>query len=245
MPLTLPNAPPAVVAALERLTEELSGAAGTNFAGLLLYGGVARGRYRPGKSDVNVVLLLHEMSAPALTAIAQALRTARRSAGIVPLILTPAEVSATALVFPTKFLDIKDHHIVLFGDDPFVSLHIPPDRLRWRIIQELRNMTLRLRHRLVATVHDPAAQAATLAGITRPLAIEMAALLRLAGNAVPDEDHSSDVFRAAGPTFGLDGVALGALAALRRGATVGQELPDLFGSVLTVLARLTEVAEEL
>jgi hypothetical protein len=73
----------------------------------------------------------------------------------------------------------------------------------------------------------------------------MGALLRLAGHAVPGEDHSSDLFQAAGPMFDLDGEALGALAALRRGVTVGQELPDLFGRVMAVLARLTEVAEEL
>ncbi len=245
MPLTLPNAPPAVVAALERLTDELGRAAGTNFAGLILYGGVARGRYRPGKSDVNVVVLVHEASGPALAAIAPALRTARRSADIAPLILTPAEVPATALVFPTKFLDIKEHHIVLTGEDPFASLEMPREQLKWRLVQELRNLTLRLRHRFIATVNEPAAQAATLAGIARPLAIEMTMLLRLAGHAVPSEDHSSDVFQAAGPTFALDGAALGELAALRRGATVGDEMSTLFDRILTVLAQLTEAAEDL
>ncbi len=245
MTITLPHAPPAISSALERLADELTRTAGANFAGLILYGGVARGRYRPGKSDVNVVVLLHEMSSAALAAIAPALRTARRAAGIVPLILTPAEVSATTLVFPIKFLDIKEHHLVLSGADPFAELEIPREQLGWHIVQELRNLALRLRQRFVATLDDPAAQAASLAAIARPLAIEMAALLRLAGHAVPSEDHSSDVFQAAGPIFGLDGEALGALAALRRGVTVGQELPDLFGRVLAVLARLTEVAEEL
>jgi hypothetical protein len=245
MPLTLPNAPPAVVTALERLTDDLTRTAGLNLAGLILYGGVARGRYRPGKSDVNVVVLLREMSGTALSAIGPALRTARRAVGIVPMILTPAEVPATALVFPTKFLDIQEHHVVLSGEDPFASLAIPRERLSWRIAQELRNLALRLRQRFVATLNDPAAQAASLAAMTRPLALQAAALLRLAGNPVPSEDHSSDVFQTAGPVFGLDGEALGALVALRRGATVVHELPDLFGRVLAVLARLTEVAEEL
>ena len=47
-------------------------------AGLLVYGGLARGRYRPGKSDVNVVVVLREAGAAALAAIAPALRTAGR-----------------------------------------------------------------------------------------------------------------------------------------------------------------------
>src|SRR5882724_5145092 len=81
----MPETPPAVAAALDRLKEELGRAAGTNLAGLILYGGLARGRYRPGKSDVNVVVLLRDASAATLTAIAPALRTARRAANVVPL----------------------------------------------------------------------------------------------------------------------------------------------------------------
>jgi len=54
------GAPAGVVAAIDRLREELAGAAGANLAGLILYGGLARGRYRPGRSDVNLIVLLHD-----------------------------------------------------------------------------------------------------------------------------------------------------------------------------------------
>src|SRR5258708_26597152 len=115
----LPGAPPAIAAALGQLKNELVRAAGKNLAGLILYGGLARGRFRPGKSDINVVVLLHDASAAGLAAIAPALRTARRAADVSPLILTPAEVQPAAVVFPTKFLDIKNYHVVLHGSDPF------------------------------------------------------------------------------------------------------------------------------
>jgi hypothetical protein len=245
MPITLPQAPPEVAAALERLSDELGRVAGANFAGLILYGGLARGRYRPGKSDVNVIVLLRDTSGAALAAIAPVLRKARRAAAVVPLILSPDEVADAALVFPTKFADIKDHHVLLSGEDPFQALEIPRRELSWRIVQELRNLTLRLRQRFVAAIGDPAAQAAILEGITRPLAIAMIALLRLAGQPVPEEDHSSDVFQVAGPTFALDGEALGALVALRQGKAIGQDLAELFGRVLAILGRLTEEAVRL
>src|SRR5438034_7525599 len=109
---SIAGAPPAIVAALTQLKDELMRTAGKNLAGLIVYGGLARGRYRPGKSDVNVVVVLRDAGAAALAAIAPALRVGRRSANIVPLILTAGEVQPAALVFPTKFLDIKDHHIV-------------------------------------------------------------------------------------------------------------------------------------
>jgi hypothetical protein len=242
---TLPNAPPAVAAALDRLKDELSRAAGANLAGLLLYGGLARGRYRPGKSDVNVIVLLRDTSASALAAIAPALRTARRAADVVPLILTPAEVKPAAVVFPTKFLDIKNHHIVLCGEDPFAVLEVPREPLSWRIVQELRNLTLRLRHRFVAAVDDRTAQAASLAELARPLALQLVAMLQFAGKEVPADDRSATVFQAATKTFDLDGETLARLAALRLGEPVREELPVLFGRALAVLARVTELAERL
>src|SRR4051794_4239092 len=118
MPVAIPGAPPAVVAALDRLTLELSREAGANLAALILYGGLARGRFRLGKSDVNVLVLLHDASGAALAPLATPLRAARRAAGVEPMFLTPGEVRAFADNFPTTFLDIQGHHLVLAGTDP-------------------------------------------------------------------------------------------------------------------------------
>ena len=82
------GAPAGVVAAIGRLHEELAGAAGANLAGLILSGGLARGRYRPGRSDVNVVVLLHDATAASLAPLAPPLQAAWRAVRIVQLIGT-------------------------------------------------------------------------------------------------------------------------------------------------------------
>ncbi|MBI1832355.1 MAG: nucleotidyltransferase domain-containing protein [Planctomycetes bacterium] len=241
----IPGVPENIRAALVKFQEELVGAAGKNLAGLILYGGAARGRYRPGKSDVNVVVLLHEITAAALAAIAPALRSARRAAGVDAMILTLAEVAPTAVVFPVKFLDIRDHHIVLHGDDPFARLEVPREQLRLRVVQELRNLTYRLRRRFAAGFDGRVGLTTTLANLARPLAVELIALLRLAGKDVPSEDRSAVVFGAAASAFGVDGEPLARLAALRHGEPVADDLPTLFGRVFATLAKLIECAEQL
>jgi hypothetical protein len=241
----LPGAPPAIAAALVNLKEELVRASGKNLAGLILYGGLARGRYRPAKSDVNVILLLHEVSAPALASLGPALRAARRAANVSTMILTPAEVRPTASVFPTKFLDIKDHHVVLHGDDPFAGLEVPREQIRLRVVQELRNLTLRLRRRFVAVLDDPSLQQTTLANLARPLAIELAVLLRLTGTTVPQDDRTAAIFQAAATAFDVDGEALSRLAALRQGESSHHDLQPLFARLLPTLDRLTDCAERL
>jgi hypothetical protein len=241
----MPTLPPDVSVALDRLKEELGRTQGTNFVGLILYGGLARGRYRPGKSDVNVVVLLRDASAARLTAIAPGVRAARRSANVMPLILTLAEVRPAALVFPTKFLDIKDHHVVLAGEDPFAALEVPREVVSRRIAQELRNFSLRLRNRFVATLDDPSAQSGVLADLARPLAIEVAALMRLAGKPMPTDDRSAAIFEAAATSFDADGEALVQIAGLRHNEGPSGDLTALFGRVLVTLDRLTDHAERL
>jgi hypothetical protein len=244
MPDLVPGAPPAVAAALDRLRGDLTRLAGGNLAGLLLYGGLARGRYRPGKSDVNVVVVLNDVSAAALAAIGPALRAARRAAGVEPMVLTPAEVHAAAVAFPTKFLDIKDHHLVLAGGDPFAGLDVPRDAVRRGVAQQLRNIALRLRRRYLATYDDADAQAGVLARLARPLAIEVAALLRLAGKPVPADDRSAAIFDAAAAAFDVDRDALAGLAALRQGRSQPPDLLALYPKVLAVVARLADVTDQ-
>jgi hypothetical protein len=243
MPELVAGAPAAVAAALDRLTRELTAAAGQNLAGLILYGGLARGRYRPGKSDINVVVLLHDASAAALAAIAPALRTARRAAGVDPLLLTPAEVARTADAFPTKFLDIKHHHFVLAGTDPFAALEVSHEHLRLRVEQELRNLLLRLRNRYTALGSDESMLTQVLARVARPLALGLQVLLRLAGREAPD--RSADIFEAAAAAFGLEREPLARLAELRQNPRPTGDLAGLYQGVLAAVARAADAADRL
>jgi hypothetical protein len=245
MPEQLPGAPAAIAAALDRLKDELARAAGPNLAGLILYGGLARGRYRPGKSDVNVIVLLHDASAAALSAVAPALQTAWRAAGVDPLLLTPAEVRRAADAFPTKFLDIKNHHLVLAGADPFTSLEITREQIRLRAAQELHNLLLRLRHRYVAVGGDAAMLARALARAARSFALQLEALLRLAGKEVPAEDRSAAVFEATAAAFGLAREPLARLAELRQNPRPAGDLTTLYRGVLEAVARAVDIADKM
>jgi hypothetical protein len=239
------GAPAATTAALSRLRDELIRTAGNNLAGLILYGGLARGRYHPGKSDVNLVVLLRDASAASLAAVAPALRAAWRAVRVEPLILTPSELQSAAELFPTKFLDIRDYHVVLTGEDPFARLQVGRENIRARVEQALRNLTMRLRRRFITVAADPRAQAQALAGVARPLAIEFRALLRVAGKEAPMEDRTGAVLDAAAQAFALDRDALARLAQLRREASPGADVPALYDRVLRTVAQAGDLARQM
>lgn len=239
------NVAPEVRGALERFREDISSAAGTNLAGLILYGSLARGRYRPGKSDLNVVVLLADTTTENLTAIAPALRAAWRAVRVEPFILKLSEVRSMANAFPTKLIDIRDHHIVLMGEDPFIELEIKREHIRLRVEQELRNIALRMRRRYVSIFDDPALLAEALATVAVSLKVELAALLRLAGKDVPAEPTSAAVLEAAAVTFDLDRDALARVAAMRRDSNLADDLPGLYDRVLATVTRAVDIADQM
>jgi predicted nucleotidyltransferase len=240
------GAPLTVAAAVQALRDELSRVAGENLAGLILYGGLARGRFRPGQSDVNVAVVLHDASAPLLAALAPALERAWRAAGVVPLLLTPSEIPSLAELFPSKFLDIRDRHVILAGKDAFVGFDVGREPLRLRAEQALRNRLLRLRRRYLRLVREVPEQMRLLAEAARPLALELAALLRVAGKPVPAEDRTAALFAAAAMAFDLNGATLAELDALRHGQEPAPERrATLFDRTLQMLDRAAQVARGL
>jgi predicted nucleotidyltransferase len=231
--------------ALERFREDITSAAGENLSGLVLYGSLARGRHRPGRSDVNVVVLLVDTSTESLAAIAPALRAAWRSVQLEPFILKPSEIQSMSDAFPTKLLDIQDHHILLMGENPFAELKVDREHIRLRVEQELRNIALRMRRRYVSIFDDPTLLQAALANVAVSLKVELAALMRLAGKDLPSESTSAAVLDAAAVEFSLDRDALARVAAMRRDSSLADDLPALYNRVLISITRAVEIADQM
>jgi predicted nucleotidyltransferase len=240
-PIDALAAPHEVRIALRRLCSDLSQAARGNLVAVILYGGLARGRYRPGSSDVNIVLVLRDTSKAALAAIAPTMRAAWRAIRLDPIILTPDEIPRIARSFPIKFLDVKEHHVVLLGDDPLPRLEIPGDRIRARVQQELLNLALRLRRSYIAVADDPPEIARMIGRAAVPLAVQLGGLLRLRGRTVPD-DGLDAVFSAAAEAFGLDRETLAGIQAVRAGDSVEANLGALHNGLLRLIAQALDAA---
>jgi predicted nucleotidyltransferase len=239
------GAPAEVAEGLTRLAKDLGEAAGPNLKAVLLYGGLASGRFRPGRSDLNIAVILEDGGGAALEKIAPVLTGALRRLRVEPFVLTTAELGRSADVFPTKFLDIQRHHVVLAGADPFEGLKISREHVRLRIEQELRNTVLRLRRRLVTAQDDPVALSTVLVGLPVTLAVNLAALAELAGSAVETGADPIDTARRAGRALDLDVAALDAVAALKGEKQPVQNLAELTGRVLALVSAAAERADRL
>lgn len=229
------DVPAQVASELVRLCEELQKSIGAGLRGVILYGGLARGRYRPDKSDVDLAVVLRETSADALSKIGPIIHRAWLAQRIEALILTSGDVPELSTAFPVTMLDIQGQHLCLVGDDPFHGLQVQPGDLRKRISQELWNLTLRLRRRYLFVTKDFDEQWRILSEIARPLAIELNWMLYLSQRHLEDNDRSAAIFERAAETFQLDRQTLLELGDLRQNSAAMNPANDLYPRVLRVV----------
>lgn len=239
------NVPGPVEQSLQGLVESLKEGAGDNLQSVIIYGSIARGHFRPGASDVNLVILLKDVSASELDKIDQPLRKARNSINANAMIMTGDEVARSADVFPVKFMHIKNYHLVLFGDDPFAELNISPQHLRIRLEQELRNISIRLRNRYINLHQDKTVSTSLVSNLVGSFAVQMRTLLELTGNPIPQEHSTKAHLIAAAEAFDLDKEALEAASELRRGVSPALEVQEIFARVMKSVDKAVQVADQL
>jgi predicted nucleotidyltransferase len=194
--------PAAVQKRLEELTASLEAVLGDDLQALLLHGSAARGGYREGESDLDLIVVLKDASRPRLDAISNALQLARYSARIETMILTVDEIPRAADVFPLLYDDIRRCHILVRGTDPFSGLQISDRHRRLRVEQELRDTQIRFRRAVVDGMASGAALAGTIVRRVSQIRSPLAALLALHGENI--DDDLGAVLAAAGKRFEVD-----------------------------------------
>ncbi|HMP53712.1 MAG TPA: nucleotidyltransferase domain-containing protein [Candidatus Melainabacteria bacterium] len=239
------NVPSPVEQSLQELVESLKRGAGDNLQSVIIYGSIARGHFRPGASDVNLVILLKDVSASELDKIDSPLRKARNSINVNAMIMTGSEVARSADVFPVKFMHIKNYHLVLFGDDPFADLSISPKHLRIRLEQELRNISIRLRNRYVNLHQDRSVSIGLVTNLMGSFAVQLRTLLELTGKPLPQEHSTKAHLMAAAEAFDLDKEALEAASELRRDVAPALEVQEIFARVMKSVDKAVDVADQL
>jgi len=117
--------------------------------GVLLYGSAVRGEFLPGRSNLNIVLVVKSVKADQLKKYGALHRRWAKEQVVVPLFVTLADLPAMALVFPLEYLEIQEQHRLLAGQDPFVGFKVDQRHLLAEVLQSLRGNLLRVRQRFI------------------------------------------------------------------------------------------------
>ncbi len=225
---------------LNELVEKLKQALGAGLKSVVLYGSAASGDFQPKHSDLNVLCVLERIEAAALGKLNATATWWVRKGHPAPLLFTLEELHHSADVFAIELLDIQASHRMLFGEDVFVSLHVPMSLHREQVERELRTNLIRLRQALLtASWNEAGLERLMNASASTFVALFRHALIALGEQ--PPQSKRAVVDRLAA-VLGFDAFAFHAILDAREGKRRG-------GDVLKIsdgyLGAVTRVAEEM
>lgn len=140
---------------LTELVSRLQEAAGKNLESVILHGSAARGDYRPGSSDLNVLCTLVTMDVNELQRLSPVVKWwTHEMHEPAPLFFLTEELRRSTDVFAIESLDIQRSHKVLFGENVVKDLEIPMNLHRVEVEHELRMLLLRLRQHVIHAGHN-------------------------------------------------------------------------------------------
>ena len=157
-----PEMPDEVQYTLRTYLEQLRKQVGAPLKSVILFGSLARGEFIPDRSNINLLLILDEISLPISQKVGRLHPRWGKKGVVPPLIMSEEELRTSMNLFPLEYFEIKHHHILLEGRDPFPELHIQEDKLIAQCQQELMSNLIRVRQRFIEGEGRPEAIQALL-----------------------------------------------------------------------------------
>ncbi len=148
---------------------------------ILLFGSAAAADHVPGRSDINVAVILRRLTPALLRKAAGHIRGWHRQGFATPLFFDPETLHASLDVFPIEFLDMQERHRTLVGPDLLAGLDIGRGNLRLQCEQELRGKLLKLRQSYVECTQAPGDLERVLRVAVSSIVVLARTLLRLGG----------------------------------------------------------------
>jgi predicted nucleotidyltransferase len=155
----------------------------------VLYGSAARGDFIPGRSDINLLLVLDQLSPPVLRSMSRAFTGWRKATPEPPLVLSRSEWSRATDAFPIEITDIRLSYQVLRGPDPLQSVQVDRTDLRKALEREFRGKLVRLRQGYATFAPDPAALGALGLQSAATILVLLRGALTLIGKPVPSDGN--------------------------------------------------------
>lgn len=134
---------------LARYIEQIRQQWSADLDGLVLFGSAARGDFITGRSNLNILLVVRNLTVDLLRRAGQLHRQWGPQNIIAPLVMTEDDLKRSCHLFPLEYLQMTQHHLVLAGRNPFGDTPVDPARLGWQCEHELMANLLRVRQRFI------------------------------------------------------------------------------------------------
>lgn len=243
--LRLDTLPELIREPLKLLADRLGAGLGDNLQSITVVGSSLTPDYKPGRSDINTVVVLTQQALDSLSAIAGLAKPMSKKKISAPLLMTPGYIERSLDVFGVEFLDFQLTHQTILGTDPFASLSFDKKDVRLQCERELKATLIRLRQGYIAAAANKKLVRDILISTTKGLAPLLRAMLWLKD--IDRPAATEPTFKKAGAEFSINIDALITAGKWRHEKVrlEAAEMNKAFESVYTAVEHLASVVDEL
>jgi len=177
---------------------------GDDLISIILYGSAAGQDYRPGKSDINFMIVLSEKGIDQLDRAFPVVKKWRKKNVAIPLFLTESYMETSMDVFPIEYLNFKRNYVSVFGKDILKDLTFDPGFMRLQCEREIKGKLLILREAFLETAGKGKALNHVIGQSIPALVAIFEALLYLKEKELPEEKQ--EIVRSTREAFEMDAV---------------------------------------
>ncbi len=230
---------------LDELLQKLQKAYGDRLVSVVLYGSAASGDHHPKFSDFNILCVLSTITPRELRESEDIFRWWREQGSPSPLLLSEHEVATSTDCFAIEFLDMQQHHRLLYGKDVITPLVVDRSFYRAQVEHDLRAKLLRLRQKASGMLSDDDLLRRLLADSVSTFCVLFRHALALDGAEPPALKR--DVIERARERFGIDPSPFQKLLELREERMKPRELEPvgLLGSYLEGIGKVIDAVDRL
>ncbi len=224
---------------------QLGEALGENLLSIVVYGSAMGKNFIPGKSNINILLVLKEIDVGVLKNCLKLVAGGQKKNIVAPLMFTPRHIESSLDVFPIEFAEISDNHLTIYGEELLDNLKIEKKHLRLQCEREIKGKLIRLRQGYLESALKGNSLKILLEDSLRAILPIMRAALRLRDGTPPIEH--TEIIAALSREFPLDkGIFLQVLSLKAQKKSPPQaELEALLANYLLQLQKLAQLVDQM
>ena len=184
------------------IIDDYKGLFNDDLISIILYGSASGRDYRPGKSDINFMIVLSEDGIERLDKAFEVVERWQKRKVAIPLFLTELYVESSSDVFPIEYMNIRRHYTLVYGKDILEELTFDRELVRLQCEREIKGKLLLLREAYMETGGRGRALRDVIGQSIQAFVAIFEALLFFNGKEIPKQRR--DVLNLACDTFDLD-----------------------------------------
>jgi hypothetical protein len=227
------------------LTQDYLKVFGSELVSLIVYGSAATGSYVKGKSDINLLVVLTEAGMNRLDAAFDTVKFWKKRKVATPLTLTKSFIETSLDSYPIEFLNMKNSHVLVYGENVLANIAFQPADLRLQIEREIKGKIILLRQGYLETEGSARALRQLIRNSFTAFISIFKALLHLKQEKAPQTRR--ETIKEACNLFSLDAAVFELCSDIKEGKDnlAGPEIIDVFKKYLREVEKIGIVVDEL